>query len=130
MEVYSGISNDIWTWLCAARLYISSTSNVGYFLIIFVIMLVRDDPSLMSPYSRLSRSLIWSMRVCEYSSDVRRTIPYTSYPLSSRSSAKYDPSWPVIPVTNEIRIYNIMWVSFYIVYIANVLKSESTGLGR
>ena len=28
----------------------------------------------------------------------RRTSPWTSYPLLNRSSARYDPSWPVIPV--------------------------------
>src|SRR5690606_13377193 len=28
----------------------------------------------------------------------RRTTPVTSYPFSSRSSARYEPSWPVMPV--------------------------------
>ncbi len=28
----------------------------------------------------------------------RRIRPWTSYPLSSSSSARYEPSWPVIPV--------------------------------
>src|SRR5580658_1393411 len=30
----------------------------------------------------------------------RRMIPWTSYPLESRSSARYEPSCPVIPVTS------------------------------
>src|SRR5256885_7009396 len=29
----------------------------------------------------------------------RRTSPYTSYPLLNRSSIRYEPSWPVAPVT-------------------------------
>ena len=29
--------------------------------------------------------------------EARRTIPWTSYPLASRNSARNEPSWPVIP---------------------------------
>ena len=32
----------------------------------------------------------------------RRTIPYTLYPLLIKSSVKYDPSCPVIPVINAL----------------------------
>src|SRR5690349_19631699 len=30
--------------------------------------------------------------------DARRLMPWTSYPFASRSSARYAPSWPVMPV--------------------------------
>src|SRR5438045_840804 len=33
----------------------------------------------------------------------RRTMPCTSYPCSSRNSARYEPSWPVIPVMRARR---------------------------
>ena len=36
----------------------------------------------------------------EYKRDVRRTIPNTLYCFDNKSSAKYDPSCPVIPVMN------------------------------
>ena len=35
-----------------------------------------------------------------FSLAVLLTMPWTSYPLSSKSSAKYEPSWPVIPDIN------------------------------
>src|SRR5712664_4182601 len=34
--------------------------------------------------------------------DDRRTTPCTSYPFPSRSSARYEPSWPVIPVMSAV----------------------------
>ena len=34
--------------------------------------------------------------------ELRRTMPTTRYPLSSRSSARYEPSWPVIPVISAV----------------------------
>src|SRR5260370_1116352 len=33
----------------------------------------------------------------------RRTRPWTSYPFSRSSSARYEPSWPVMPVTRARR---------------------------
>src|SRR3954468_14565225 len=41
-----------------------------------------------------------------FSVDARRTMPCTSYPCSSRSSARYEPSWPVIPVISA-RLFGI-----------------------
>jgi hypothetical protein len=32
----------------------------------------------------------------------RRAIPMTLYPFESSSSARYDPSWPVIPVIKAV----------------------------
>src|SRR5580765_3145635 len=32
----------------------------------------------------------------------RRIMPYTSYRFSSSNSARYDPSWPVIPVISAL----------------------------
>ena len=40
----------------------------------------------------------------KFSVEARRTMPKTSYPSSSRSSARYDPSWPVIPVISALRL--------------------------
>src|SRR5438270_13101189 len=36
------------------------------------------------------------------SCEVRRTRPRTSYPLASSNSARYEPSWPVMPVINAV----------------------------
>src|SRR5579884_1251156 len=33
---------------------------------------------------------------------VRRVMPTTRYPSSSSNSARYDPSWPVIPVMSAV----------------------------
>ena len=35
--------------------------------------------------------------------DARRIRPWTVYPFSSSSSARYEPSWPVIPVITAVR---------------------------
>src|SRR4051794_7587220 len=35
--------------------------------------------------------------------DERRTIPCTTYPFAISNSARYDPSWPVMPVTSAVR---------------------------
>src|SRR5207245_6275560 len=43
----------------------------------------------------------WSMRPA-FKVDERRTTPWTSYPLARRSSARYEPSWPVIPVMSAV----------------------------
>ena len=32
----------------------------------------------------------------------RRTMPWTRYPFSRRSSARYEPSWPVMPVMSAV----------------------------
>src|SRR5690606_23029485 len=32
--------------------------------------------------------------------DERRIMPHTTYPFASSNSARYEPSWPVIPVTS------------------------------
>src|SRR5216683_5034273 len=36
--------------------------------------------------------------------DERRTTPCTSYPFASRSSARYEPSWPVMPVISAVLV--------------------------
>src|SRR3989442_8792381 len=40
---------------------------------------------------------MWSIRRVLIDDD-RRIKPWTSYPLSNKSSARYEPSWPVTPV--------------------------------
>src|SRR6266478_6981876 len=45
----------------------------------------------------------WSIRLV-LKVEARRMIPWTSYPFSSRSSARYDPSCPVMPVTSAFFI--------------------------
>src|SRR5688572_26544496 len=34
--------------------------------------------------------------------ELRRTTPTTRYPLVSKNSARYEPSWPVIPVMSAV----------------------------
>src|SRR5690242_19583949 len=36
----------------------------------------------------------------KFTVELRRTTPTTSYPRASRNSARYEPSWPVTPVTS------------------------------
>src|SRR5688572_13967274 len=36
----------------------------------------------------------------------RRATPITRYPLESNNSARYEPSWPVIPVINAVGIHS------------------------
>src|SRR5688500_1884837 len=44
-----------------------------------------------------TRSTRWAIRSYGVV-ELRRTTPVTLYPFDSRSSARYEPSWPVIPV--------------------------------
>src|SRR5688572_29739124 len=50
-----------------------------------------------------TRSTRWAMRSYGVV-ELRRTIPMTRYPFSRRSSARYDPSWPVTPVIRAVGI--------------------------
>ena len=52
-----------------------------------------------SAWTSAMRPTRCSMRSSD-SVDARRTTPKTSYPFSSSSSARYEPSWPVTPVTS------------------------------
>src|SRR5688500_15943256 len=61
-----------------------------------------DRWSSRSAWWRVSRSLTWAMR-SNFSVEARRTTPCTSYPRSSRNSARYEPSWPVMPVMRARR---------------------------
>ena len=47
--------------------------------------------------------LMWLI-LSNVSVEARRYIPNTSYPFSRRNSARYEPSWPVIPVINAFFI--------------------------
>jgi hypothetical protein len=47
---------------------------------------------------RSTRCAIRSYGVVE----LRRTIPVTVYPFASSSSARYEPSWPVMPVISAL----------------------------
>src|SRR5579862_8906186 len=52
--------------------------------------------------------------------DERRLIPWTTYPLPSKSSARYAPSCPVIPVMRAIFVIN----SFLVVPISRALVMQ------
>src|SRR4030042_5598967 len=43
---------------------------------------------------------------------VRRTMPTTWYPLSRRNSARYAPSWPVMPVISAVDILPLLKVGW------------------
>ena len=40
----------------------------------------------------------------------RRIIPYTSYPFAKSNSARYDPSWPVMPVIRAFFFFLIFFL--------------------
>ena len=63
-------------------------------------------PSVISPYFNIKFILEykWSILRVLIELDLRIN-PHTSYSFSSKSSAKYDPSCPVIPVMNATFIY-------------------------
>src|ERR1041385_8655326 len=44
---------------------------------------------------------------------LRRTTPWTIYPFASSSSARYDPSWPVIPVISAFLGLAIFFASSF-----------------
>ena len=80
--VYIGWSNEILTWDWAAKLYISSGC-------IFWITPTNEDKSVKSAYSNLILSNILFRRAVWFSAtEFRFKVPYTSYPFSSRNSAK------------------------------------------
>ena len=58
----------------------------------------------------------WSMRLV-LKVEARRMIPWTSYPFSSRSSARYEPSCPVMPVTNAFFIRILRANTLSVVYL-------------
>src|SRR5207244_1472732 len=63
----------------------------------------RPEPSPRSPWWSVTRSKRWSMRPVLKELE-RRTTPWTSYPFSTSSSARYEPSWPVTPVMRAVFI--------------------------
>src|SRR3954447_18468783 len=65
-------------------------------------MLIIETSSSRSPATRLSRSWMWAIR-SKFTVLLRRTMPTTLYPCSRRSSARYEPSWPVMPVMSARR---------------------------
>src|SRR6185437_5769043 len=90
--VSTGWLQLVWTKDWAARLYTSDgrwSRNTA----------TRDPSSSRSPATRVNRSWMWAIRSKLTVLD-RRTTPTTSYPCSSRNSARYDPSCPVTPVIN------------------------------
>ena len=101
--VNSGTSKDTFTWLWAARLYISSG-------LISLIIRMRELLSVISPqWSSIRRFFFMSLtHSSRYRCSIRpvlnellrRRTPCTSYPFSIRNSARKLPSCPVIPVIN------------------------------
>ena len=108
--VNSGTSKLTFTWLCAARLYISSG-------LISMMRRMRLEESVMSPQCRLIRRLRCMSRThsSRYRCSMRPVLkleerlstPCTSYPFSMRNSARNDPSWPVIPVIKAVFIASV-----------------------
>ena len=65
--------------------------------------LTRSTAEIRLPWSSRSPVVIWTSPMCLRSRDTcgfacPRTRPHTSYPSSSRCSARYEPSCPVMPV--------------------------------
>src|SRR6266849_9451949 len=59
--------------------------------------------------------------------DERRTTPWTSYPFASKSSARYEPSWPVIPVISAV--FGIGRTKVYcLCYLAREVRNFRRGL--
>ena len=50
--------------------------------------------------------------------DERRLIPCTMYPLFSRNSARYAPSWPVIPVIRAVLVMVVTFLNANFIYSA------------
>src|SRR5579875_2604658 len=92
--VRSGCRNDVCTNDWAARLY----TSVG---LCSRRTRMSDTSSCRSAGTSVSRSIRWVIR-SKVTVLLRRCRPTTSYPLSSRSSARYEPSWPVMPVMSAV----------------------------
>src|SRR3989344_212018 len=65
----------------------------------FLIMLISDDSSVISPSTYSISFCIPRYSILEKCGvEYRRVIPYTLYPFLSNNFAKYGPSCPIIPV--------------------------------
>ena len=58
-----------------------------------------------------------------------RIMPWTSYPLPRRSSHRYEPSCPVIPVMNAFFIHQLYKVLVHIVHKFRVFRDAEQHLG-
>src|SRR5437762_5925908 len=82
---------------------------------------------------------------CVLKDELLRRSPCTSYPLSSSNSARYEPSWPVMPVTRarfthspcvrpngtiaaDRRSSRVIGTHHGLDHLANILSSYSTGV--